>query len=186
MNKKSPWESLDLTHLWDKPFPLVRERLRTHTGGEVTYVYVPGQREWVCALPVTSEGKAVMIRQYRHVWGEYFLELPGGGAEPGESPEAAIRRELLEEAGLEAEELIALPRHRYLGSIIASMNNPFLALGVRQTQQAKPEDGELIETIELPLPDVYEILDVYEGFDAATVITLLRAKPILSELGFLS
>nr|MBF6596136.1 NUDIX domain-containing protein [Thermaceae bacterium] len=155
MSKKSPWESLELTHLWDEPFPLVRERLRTHTGSEVTYVYVPGRHDWVCELPVTSEGNVVLMRQYRHVWGDYFLDLPGGGAEPGETPEAAVRRELLEEAGLEAEELIPLPKHRYLGSLIASMGNPFLALGGRHSQQAMPEDGELIEIVELPLTDVY-------------------------------
>lgn len=141
MDKKTPWESLELTHLWDKPFPLVRERLKTHTGGEVTYVYVPGQHQFTCALPVTPGGNVVLLRQYRHVWGEYYLDLPAGGVEPGESPEAAIQRELLEEAGLEAEELIALPRHRYLGSLIASMNNPFLALGVRPIQSPRPRTG---------------------------------------------
>ncbi|MCV5736998.1 hypothetical protein OFN56_34370, partial [Escherichia coli] len=84
-----------------------------------------------------------------------------------------------------ADELIPLPRHRYLGSLVASMGNPFLALGVRQIQPATPEDGELIEIVELPLEEVYEMLDAYEGFDAGAVITLLRAKPILTELGFL-
>lgn len=44
----------------------------------------------------------------------------------------------------------------------------------------------MIEIIELPLTEVYQMLDAYEGFDAGAVITLLRAKPILTERGFLS
>jgi ADP-ribose pyrophosphatase len=185
MAKESLWESLELTHLWYEPFPLVRERLRTHSGGEATYVYIPGRHEWVCVLPITAEGKVVLLRRYRHVWGDYFLDFPGGGANPDETPEVTIRRGLLEEAGLGAGELMALPRHRYLESLVASMGNPFLALGVRQIQPATPEDAELIEIVELPLEGVYEMLDAYEGFDAGAVIALFRAQPILTERGFL-
>ncbi|MER3483998.1 MAG: hypothetical protein C4332_13440, partial [Meiothermus sp.] len=75
----------------------------------------------------------------RAVGGDYFLGLPGGGTNPDETPKAAIRRKILEEVGLEADKLITLPRHRYLGSLVASMGNPFLALGVRQIQPAPPE-----------------------------------------------
>lgn len=52
----------------------------------------------VLAVPLTPEGKVVLVRlTYARGW-----HLPGGGVKKGESPEAAITRELEEEIGLEA------------------------------------------------------------------------------------
>lgn len=53
-------------------------------------------------VPVTSDGHVLMIRQYRHVTGEYLLELPAGLIDPGEDALSTARRELVEETGHEA------------------------------------------------------------------------------------
>ena len=51
---------------------------------------------------VTSEGKLVMVRQYRKPAGRVMLEVPAGKIDPGESAEAAAKRELKEETGYTA------------------------------------------------------------------------------------
>lgn len=48
---------------------------------------------------VVREGKILMIQTYR--FNRYIFELPGGGVEPGETPEEATIRELKEECGLD-------------------------------------------------------------------------------------
>ena len=48
---------------------------------------------------VVREGKILMIQTYR--FNRYIFELPGGGVEPGETPEEAVIRELKEECGLD-------------------------------------------------------------------------------------
>lgn len=59
----------------------------------------------VVVLAVDDQGRALVLRQYRHAAGHRFVELPAGLLdEPGEDPLEAARRELLEEAGLEAGE----------------------------------------------------------------------------------
>lgn len=57
----------------------------------------------VVLLPVTAAGGLLLVRQYRYVVDRWLWELPAGTREPGESLEAAARRECHEEVGRVAE-----------------------------------------------------------------------------------
>ncbi len=59
-------------------------------------------------LPLADDGHVVMVRQYRYAIADHLLELPAGKLDPGEAPAAAARRELAEEVGLAARELVPL------------------------------------------------------------------------------
>ena len=45
------------------------------------------------------KGKIILEKQYRHAFGSYELEIPGGAVEHGEDPEQTAVRELAEETG---------------------------------------------------------------------------------------
>ena len=53
----------------------------------------------VVIVPVTDEGKIVLVRQYRPPLGRWAWELPAGSLKPGEDVEKAARRECHEEIG---------------------------------------------------------------------------------------
>lgn len=53
----------------------------------------------VVILPITIDGRILLIRQYRQALGRETVEFPAGNIDPGETPEAAVRRELYEETG---------------------------------------------------------------------------------------
>ena len=53
----------------------------------------------VVILPVTPEGKILLIRQYRHAVGRYIYEIPAGTSEPNEPLLGCAKRELAEETG---------------------------------------------------------------------------------------
>jgi ADP-ribose pyrophosphatase len=60
--------------------------------------------EAAAVVPFVSHDEVLMVRQYRYALGKETLEIPAGKLDPGETPEACVRRELLEETGYEAGE----------------------------------------------------------------------------------
>src|SRR5215213_3398519 len=56
-------------------------------------------------IPVFADGKAALVRQYRHAAGKYLLEICAGTLNAGEDPEIGARRELEEEIGVTAEKI---------------------------------------------------------------------------------
>ena len=65
----------------------------------------PIERDAVRALVVDAEGRVLLVQFRRPIGDECWWGTPGGGIDPGESHDAALRRELLEEIGLHAFEL---------------------------------------------------------------------------------
>jgi ADP-ribose pyrophosphatase len=97
----------------------------------------------VVVLPVFPDGRVLLIRQYRHSVGEFLWELVAGRKEPGESPVAAARRELLEETGYAAKRLRKLMRVVPTPGFVNEWMWIFAAEGLTQGA-AQPEEDEKI------------------------------------------
>lgn len=58
--------------------------------------------DYVTVIAVDTDGHFLLVTQYRPVVEDYTVELPSGMIDQGETPEACVRRELIEETGHEA------------------------------------------------------------------------------------
>lgn len=112
-------------------FRVRRDRSRSPRDGRAHDFYVIEATDWINVIPLTEDGRVVMIEQYRHGTGEVTLEIPGGMVDPGETPRETAARELLEETGYEAGEVIHLGSLRPNPAIQDNWIHMFLAPGVR-------------------------------------------------------
>jgi 8-oxo-dGDP phosphatase len=165
-------------------FSTVRiDTVRTPDGDEVEREVVE-HPDAVGVVPVTDDGRLLLLKQYRQPLGRYQLEIPAGILDvDGESVEAAARREVLEELHHEVRELVHLTTvftsagwsdervHLYLGRGLRPASPP-------DDFQAEAEEAHL-EVIPLHIADALEIARGGELTDAKTVIGLLLAAPHL-------
>ncbi|WP_148574826.1 NUDIX domain-containing protein [Nocardioides caldifontis] len=101
------WPVHESRDVWRGPAPFaVRNDLISAPGrAERFWRLVMEHPGAVVVLAVDDEERALVLRQYRHPTGTRFVELPAGLLdEPGEDPQVAAERELLEEGAVRADE----------------------------------------------------------------------------------
>src|ERR671933_1010662 len=97
---EASWERLGNERLLETPYFVLRsDRLRLSDGAIKDPYYVVERPDAAIIFPLTKEGEVVRVRQYRPPLERMELGLPAGLVEESEKPEAAARRELLEETG---------------------------------------------------------------------------------------
>lgn len=138
-------------------------------------------RDDAVAVVALRGGDVVLLRHYRHPHGRYLLEIPAGMLDKeGESREQAARRELAEEAGLDAGPMEELITFQNSGGWTNESTTVFLAPDVREGERPDgftPEHEEAdLEIVRLPLDEAVARVRAGTITDAKTVIGLLLAQ----------
>jgi ADP-ribose pyrophosphatase len=151
-----------------------RERYRLPDGRHASLDAVR-YRNVATVVPLLDGGRVVLLRQYRPIVGATLWEVPAGTIEPGESPEACARRELVEEAGYRAARLEPLGEALADPGLTDERLYLFVARDLTPAPRA-PDADEHIEVREMALAEAYRLIDAGEIVDAGTLIALLRLR----------
>ncbi len=129
----------------------------------------------VLSDPAGPDPQILLIRQYRYAAGGTLLEVPAGRPEqPGEDWDVCARRELEEETGMIAEQLIPLTTIHTTPGFTDEQIHLFMATGLTAGTRALDRD-EFIEPETMPLSRALELIRDGAITDAKTICTLLYA-----------
>ncbi|UCH00615.1 MAG: NUDIX hydrolase [Deltaproteobacteria bacterium] len=169
-----PWPIIESTKGPDMGLFCIRvNRCRSPRTGQEHDFYVIDSPNWVQIIPITSEDRLVMIRQYRHGCARIFLELPGGLIDKGDlSPHQTAKRELLEETGYLAEDLSLLTRVYPQPAVLNTIGLTYLARGVKRIAGPELDVAEDIEVCLLELQRIPDMIRSGEINHGQTVMAL--------------
>ena len=165
--------------------------------GKVVHLYVDtvelpdggsSVREYVkhigaaCVVPLTDENEVILVRQYRYAVGQTLTEIPAGKLDaPDEDPAKAALRELREETGAVARELIDLGDFYGSPAVMGERIRMYLAKGLSFTDAA-PDEGEFLEVLRMPLDEAAAAALRGELPDGKTQCAVLRAAAVTGVL----
>ncbi|NOZ30802.1 MAG: NUDIX hydrolase [Crenarchaeota archaeon] len=131
----------------------------------------------VTILPVSREDCSIyLIRQYRPAIGKWLLEAPAGVIDEGESPIETAKRELAEETGMKAKELVKVAEGYMSPGYSTEYMYLYLAIDPEKGQSS-PEHYEVIEgLVKLQLDEALEKIKNAEITDLKTILAIMAAK----------
>jgi ADP-ribose pyrophosphatase len=130
----------------------------------------------VCVVPVLDNGDIVLVRQFRHAAGVELLELCAGGLNPNEDPLEAARRELEEETGYRAAQIVERGRFWTTPGFTTEFMYLYEARGLVKTQ-TNPDEDEIIEVEIATAEECLRMVDDGRIQDAKSILGLLRVLP---------
>ncbi|MFN8391503.1 MAG: NUDIX hydrolase [Bdellovibrionota bacterium] len=181
MSEENPWKTLSTKHIYQNPWIKVREDQVLQPNGAPGIYGVVETKIAVGAVPLTPQHEVYLVGQYRYPTKMYSWEIIEGGAEHGEDPLAAMKRELQEEAGLIAEHWQRLGDDVHLSNCISSeVAMIFLARGFTETHMS-PDDTESLTVKRVSLAEALEMIEQGSIKDAMSIIGLTRVERMIRE-----
>ena len=161
MDKNLKWEEESRRQVLDCNIFSVHESFCKSPGSnnELKTFTIIEAPDWAIIVPVleTPHGKNfVMVRQWRHGPKEMSLEFPGGVFEPGEDPQAAASRELLEETGYKPEKIRKIGEFSPNPAIMSNTVHFFLAGNLTNTGSQHLDPDEFVEVEIVPVETVIQ------------------------------
>jgi 8-oxo-dGTP pyrophosphatase MutT (NUDIX family) len=139
-------------------FSLRIDKARSPRTGREHNFFILEASPWINVIPLTEQNEVVLVRQYRHGIRRVTLEIPGGLAETHETPEEAAKRELLEETGYKASEMILLGSVHPNSAILNNQCFTFIAENAFYAGEPQQDEKEDIEVQLRPLAEIPRLI----------------------------
>ena len=174
--KEIPLDTVDLYN--GAVVHLFRDTVRLPNGEEAKREYIRHIGA-AAVLPITSEGDALLVKQFRYPFGEVLLEIPAGKRNSfSEDPILTAKRELEEETGYTSEKLISLGEYYPSPAILDERISVYLALDLKPGTR-HPDEDEFLLPISIPFGELLRMVESGEIRDGKTQMAVLKASRLL-------
>ena len=127
-------------------------------------------------LPVTDDGKLILVKQFRYPLQKFLIECPAGKLEHGEDPLICAKRELTEETGYSAESIKKLGYIYTTPGFCDEVLHLYLAKNLTKGNHNREEGEHGMEVFEYSLPEVEKMIKESEIVDAKTIAIVYQYK----------
>jgi ADP-ribose pyrophosphatase len=158
-------------------FDIAKVFVRLPDGRERSYDLVE-HGDSVTIVPVDANGQIYFVTQHRVGSEGLLLELPAGVLEEGEDPLVSARREIREEIGMDADQIIHLGGFFLAAGYSDEYMNIFLATGLYPSP-LEPDEDEFLNMVTMSVETVYQTALAGEFQDCKTLAALLLAMPYI-------
>lgn len=151
---------------------IYRDKVQSPDGIVQDYDFI-GHKGAAAVMPITDDGKILMVRQYRNALDRFTLEIPAGGLNGKDEPGIiCAARELEEETGYRSDDLEHLIS---VNTTIAFCNEKIDIYVARNLQTAKQhlDEGEFVEVEAYTIEELVHMVYSGEIMDAKTVASIM-------------
>jgi 8-oxo-dGTP pyrophosphatase MutT (NUDIX family) len=174
----TPWKILESKYLRPR-YRFDQVELPT---GKVFEAVALEFRSWAAVLAFTKNQEVVLIRQYRHGVREAVWEFPGGVVDDGENPLEGARRELLEETGYTASNLIEVGKFYPNPALQTNLMYGYVAYDAEKTAIQKLDEAEDIEVHLVPLDELIAMTKRGEFLNGLQVALLFHVLVYMNRI----
>jgi ADP-ribose pyrophosphatase len=132
------------------------------------------RKDYSTVVPFVSN-EILVIKSYRYLVDSIQIEIPSGYIDEGESPKEAAIRELKEETGYSAKDVISIGHYTLDYSMFDQIGNLFVAYGLVKVGNQSLGIMEKIDVERMSIKEIKRLLFEGKILNAASIVALYRA-----------
>lgn len=141
--------------------------------GHIQYYDFIKHKGAAAVIPVTDEGKIIMVKQYRNALDRFTIEIPAGGRNtPNEPTIECAARELEEETGYKSDDLELLISIKTTVAFCNELIDVYVAKNLKPSKQ-KLDEGEYVDVYEYDIEELVQLVYDCTIQDAKTVAAIM-------------
>lgn len=176
MSEANPWRTLTYSVRYDNPWITVTHHdVLKPNGDPGIYGTVHFKNLAIGVVVLDDDLNTWLVGQYRYPLERYSWEIPEGGGDRSEDPLENAKRELKEEAGIEAAHWRLILRMDLSNSVTDEEALIYLATGLTHGEAA-PEDTEDLSLRSMPFDEAYSMVEEGQITDSLTVAALMKVR----------